>query len=127
MSPTLPPSLQPQLIRLLQELIETITTLHEQVSSKLKAQAEKEAHLCDTSDDDDLDDDSDDDDDDDDYDNEDEGKKAAGKKKQGGDKEDDEDVDGAEETKDAMDDDQLGFVQKTTPAEGGDNSDDQFA
>jgi len=29
MSPTLPPSLQPQLIRLLQELVETITSLHE--------------------------------------------------------------------------------------------------
>lgn len=36
MSPTLPAALQPQLLRLLNELIETITQLHEQVTKRVK-------------------------------------------------------------------------------------------
>lgn len=50
MSPTLPASLQPQLIRLLNALVETITQLHEQVTKRVKALAEKEAQMDDSDD-----------------------------------------------------------------------------
>ena len=114
MSPTLPASLQPQLVRLLNELVETITRLHDNVTKRVKAQAEKDTNIDDDSDDEEEDDDSDDE--------EDSAEEEKSKKKAKGDKKaNDED----EETKDgaAMDDDALGFADKPNGMD--DESDDE--
>jgi uncharacterized protein Yka (UPF0111/DUF47 family) len=61
MTPTLPESLRPQLIRVLNELVEAISSLHEQVTKRVKAQAEKEAKMNDSDEEDsEFEDDSDD-------------------------------------------------------------------
>lgn len=61
MSQTLPAALQPQLLTLLNELVETITQLHDQVTKRVKQAADREAKLNSS----DFSDDEEDDDDDD--------------------------------------------------------------
>ena len=115
----LPASLQPQLLRLLNEIVEAISQLHDQVTKKVKAQANKEAR-------DDSDDESEDEEDDD---ISDEGDAEESKKKGKGTKTNtnmDEDngessVTPAADTN-TMDDDQLGFVDSA--AKGNDDDDD---
>ena len=115
----LPASLQPQLLRLLNEIVEAISQLHDQVTKKVKAQANKEAR-------DDSDDESEDEEDDD---ISDEGDAEESKKKGKGTKTNtnmDEDngessVTPAADTN-TMDDDQLGFVESA--AKGNDDDDD---
>ena len=114
MSPQLPNSLQPQLLRLLNELVESITQLHDQVTKRVKAAAEREAKLGGT---------DSDDEDEDDLSDEEEDKEAESKtKKSAAGKTED-------ESKAAtMDDDALGFTEKAAAgedaAEDGDEGDD---
>ena len=122
MSPQLPPSLQPQLLRLLNELVESITALHDQVTKRVKAVAEKEAKLCES------DSDEDEDDDDDSLDDEKEQSDARNATKSNGTKSNGP----TEESKSAatMVDDDLGFAEKPdgeddakVNGDGGDNND----
>jgi len=70
MSPSLPAALQPHLLALLNSLVSQISSLHELVTKRVKAQAYKEANM-----------DDDDSDDEDDSDSSDEGDKADAKQK----------------------------------------------
>ena len=64
MSPQLPAAFQPRLLQLLQSVVGQISSLHELVTKRIKAQAQKEANMSDddSDEDDDLDDDEDSDD-----------------------------------------------------------------
>ena len=124
LSPQLPASLQPQLLRLLNEIVEAISQLHDQVTKKVKAQANKEAR-------DDSDDESEENDDDDD-DISDEGEAEETKKKgktastttntnnvnENGAAED---VTPAATETNTMDDDQLGFVDNAAKDDDADD------
>ena len=63
LSPQLPTSLQPRLVPLINNIVETLSSLHDQVTKRVEAQAKKEAKIDDDdSDEEDLEDDSDDED-----------------------------------------------------------------
>lgn len=115
-SPELPVSLQPQLLRLLNELVETITSLHDQVTKRVKAQAEAEAKIDDSDDDEDSDDDDEDDEEEED---------RAPKRKSAATGEDgDEEIKESAGESVAMTDDQLGLVEKVNGAAADDGADD---